>query len=318
MAADKELDDILASALDEFDDPDAPPKLSIAAASAKGSAKAAERERRERALRQQKALKEASEKASKTDNVAAEQRKEETVKRLTKLVGGITDPEFSQALEDTLTSLGKPGGYNGDPSDVFKGPQTDPKVSEPTVDANIAKTLQMLSEAGKSGIDGMEPAAAEALGEDMMKKIMQDFERMGEKEDFQNVVDGMMKQLLAKEIMYEPIKAICEKYPEWLAENEPFLERAEYERFGRQYQYIQRICACYETQPDNFERLMELMQDMQECGQPPAEIVKELAPGLQFGSDGMPIMPNMGDGMPNFPSVDMPNVPGMNPQCSIQ
>ena len=39
------------------------------------------------------------------------------------------------------------------------------------------------------------------------------------------------------------------------------------QRFGRQYQYIQRIVAVYETQPENFERLMELMQDMQECGQ---------------------------------------------------
>ena len=43
---------------------------------------------------------------------------------------------------------------------------------------------------------------------------------------------------------------------------------------------------------------MELMQDMQECGQPPAEIVKELAPGLEFGPNGMPLMANMGPGVP--------------------
>ena len=42
---------------------------------------------------------------------------------------------------------------------------------------------------------------AQAMGEDIMKNIMADFERMGEKEDFQQVVDGMMKQLLSKEIM---------------------------------------------------------------------------------------------------------------------
>ena len=46
-------------------------------------------------------------------------------------------------------------------------------------------------------------------------------------------------------------------------------------------------------------------QDMQECGQPPAEIIKELAPGLQFGPDGMPLMANMGAGVP------MPPIPGM-------
>ena len=35
-------------------------------------------------------------------------------------------------------------------------------------------------------------------------------------------------------------------------------------RYGHQYQYFQRIVAVYEREPDNFPRLMELMQDIQE------------------------------------------------------
>ena len=42
---------------------------------------------------------------------------------------------------------------------------------------------------------------------------------------------------------------------------------------------------------------MELMFDLQQYGQPPAEIIKDLAPGLKFDENGMPIMPNMGAGM---------------------
>ena len=39
---------------------------------------------------------------------------------------------------------------------------------------------------------------------------------------------------------------------------------------------------------------------MQQYGQPPAEIMKDLAPGLKFDEEGMPIMPNMGGpGMPS-------------------
>lgn len=63
--------------------------------------------------------------------------------------------------------------------------------------------------------------------------------------------------------------------------------------YGKQYQYFQQIIAVYESEPDNFARLSELMQAMQETGQPPSEIVKDLAPGLEFGDDGMPVMPNM-------------------------
>lgn len=45
------------------------------------------------------------------------------------------------------------------------------------------------------------------------------------------------------------------------------------------------------------------MFDMQKYGQPPAEIIKDLAPGLKFDENGLPIMPNMGTGM-------MPEMPG--------
>ena len=54
------------------------------------------------------------------------------------------------------------------------------------------------------------------------------------------------------------------------------------------------------------------MQEMQETGQPPVEIIKDLAPGLEFGADGMPVMPNMGQG------VVPPGMPGDPAQgCSV-
>lgn len=31
------------------------------------------------------------------------------------------------------------------------------------------------------------------------------------------VIDGVMRQLLSKDLMYEPTQQICEKFPEWLA-----------------------------------------------------------------------------------------------------
>ena len=52
----------------------------------------------------------------------------------------------------------------------------------------------------------------------------------------------------------------------------------------------------FDIEPDNFPRLMELMFDIQQFGQPPADIIRDLAPGLQFDENGMPIMPNMGAG----------------------
>ena len=54
---------------------------------------------------------------------------------------------------------------------------------------------------------------------------------------------------------------------------------------------------------------MELMQDIQEYGQPPVEIIKELAPELQFDEEGMPMMDPMGgDGSGGMPGM-MPGMP---------
>lgn len=76
---------------------------------------------------------------------------------------------------------------------------------------------------------------------------------------------------------------MCDKFPEWLALNAEALGKEDYERYGAQYQYFQRIVAVYETEPDNFPRIMELMQDVQQYGQPPAEIIKVLSiPCLQM------------------------------------
>jgi hypothetical protein len=70
---------------------------------------------------------------------------------------------------------------------------------------------------------------------------------------------------------------------------------------------------------------MELMFTMQEYGQPPADIIKDLAPGLKFDENGIPIMPNMGAGMmPDMPGggSGIPNLSDMsenmaNGNCSI-
>ena len=61
--------------------------------------------------------------------------------------------------------------------------------------------------------------------------------------------------------------------------------------------------------------------DLLVFGQPPADIIKDLAPGLQFDENGTPIMPGMGPGiLPNGQLPNLAEVAGMagdNPNCSI-
>jgi len=59
---------------------------------------------------------------------------------------------------------------------------------------------------------------------------------------------------------------------------------------GRQYQVLQQLAATYESEPDNFPRLMELMQDLQALGQLPAQLLRCAAPGLELTAEGLPAL----------------------------
>ncbi|KAL4853266.1 Peroxisome biogenesis protein 19-1 [Chlorella vulgaris] len=97
-----------------------------------------------------------------------------------------------------------------------------------------------------------------------------------------SLVDSLMQQLLSKEVLYQPMKDIGARYPSWLEANKDSLSPEDCQRYEEQQGYIQAICTLYETAPQDYPQLM------QQCGQPPQEIVDELAPGMQFGPDGLP------------------------------
>ncbi|ETV83127.1 hypothetical protein, variant [Aphanomyces astaci] len=242
---------------------------------------------------------------------AAQTREMENLKEsMAKFLEDAHNPEFQSVLEQAFREMNPDdtATSNGDSLESLLGSlksKTTADAPAADVDVGVARTLQSMAKAAED-MEGLDTNKTEEMGEEMMQEMMKQFEQMGEKNDFQGLVDGMMQQLLSRDVMYDPMKQICDKYPEWLAEKEPHLSKHDYERYGKQYQYFQQILAVYENEPDNYARLSELMQEMQECGQPPSEIVKELAPGLQFDDEGMPIMPNMGPGA--FPG--MAGLPG--------
>ncbi|KAK9698793.1 hypothetical protein RND81_08G131700 [Saponaria officinalis] len=108
----------------------------------------------------------------------------------------------------------------------------------------------------------------------------------------ESMVETMMQQLLSKDILYEPMKEIGERYPKWLEEHKSSLSEEDYKRYSHQYELIQELNGVYDSDPDNFTRIVDLMQKMQECGQPPNDIVNELAPDFDITNLGQ-LSPDM-------------------------
>ncbi|XP_074317400.1 peroxisome biogenesis protein 19-2-like [Silene latifolia] len=169
-----------------------------------------------------------------------------------------------------------------------KGTQKGASNSE----SHVSETLDQLRQQTREAVKNIEsmaggPKAGEDLSKDaMMEEWVKQFEELAGSQDMESMVETMMQQLLSKDILYEPMKEIGERYPKWLEDHKSSLSPTDYERFSHQYELIQELNGVYDSDPGNFTKIVELMQKMQECGQPPNDIVSELAPDFDISSLG--------------------------------
>jgi len=166
------------------------------------------------------------------------------------------------------------------------------------------KSPNNLDDAMSSLMEGMAKVATMENGDDvpsiendgdedaLLKSMFEQFQGAesgdGAGFDTDAMIDGMMEQLLSKELMYEPMKQVAQKFPQWLQDHKDNLEPEEYSMREKQCGCFQKLVEMYETKPDNTRDLIELMQEVQEFGQPPQEIINDIAPGLELDQDGMP------------------------------
>uniref|UniRef100_A0A6B2LH38 Pex19 protein n=1 Tax=Arcella intermedia TaxID=1963864 RepID=A0A6B2LH38_9EUKA len=136
----------------------------------------------------------------------------------------------------------------------------------------------------------MKSSTPEAAGgnEDnqFMEQMFKDFDS---NQGYHGLMQTMMKQLLSKDVLYEPMKEMRDKYPAWLKEKKDSLPKDQWEKYLLQFQHIEEILYIYEKEgEEGFEKILKLMKEMQECGHVPPEIVKQLAPEVEFDEEGQP------------------------------
>ncbi|KAJ3595192.1 hypothetical protein NHX12_004496 [Muraenolepis orangiensis] len=108
------------------------------------------------------------------------------------------------------------------------------------------------------------------------------------------VMQSIMQNLLSKEVLYPSLKEITGKYPEWLETNRPSLSPEDHLRYQQQAQIMGHICTEFEKEgaegPDKdakFESILDLMQRLQDLGQPPKELAGDAPAGLNFDLESM-------------------------------
>ncbi|PNP53089.1 hypothetical protein THARTR1_06299 [Trichoderma harzianum] len=147
----------------------------------------------------------------------------------------------------------------------------------------IRRTMERMQSSGDQAT-----AAAAAGGEDdflaeMLKQLTAGEFAGGSEEDFSKMLMGMMEQLTNKEILYEPMKELHDKFPAWLAKNKDSVPADDLKRYMEQKTIVEEIVAKFneptysDSNAKDREYIVDRMQRMQAAGSPPSDLVGDMA-----------------------------------------
>ena len=114
----------------------------------------------------------------------------------------------------------------------------------------------------------------------------------GSEDDLSKLLFTMMAQLTNKEILYEPMLELHQKYPDWLTAHETTTKKQDLDRYRVQQKLVSEIVARFEAPgySDDHESdrdfIVERMQKMQEMGSPPEDLVGGMVGGALPGISG--------------------------------
>jgi peroxin-19 len=107
--------------------------------------------------------------------------------------------------------------------------------------------------------------------ESIMQEMMKELEGMMGSGDMEDLFGGVLNQLVNKELLYEPMKELAEKYPQWLEQNSKTIESTERDRFVKQHQIVVQIVRIFDTvesdepSAEESQKIIDLMQEVKQC-----------------------------------------------------
>ena len=151
----------------------------------------------------------------------------------------------------------------------------------------IRRTMERMQASGDAATAASTSGAGAAGGsseEELLAQMMKELGagsggEGGSEEDFNKMLMGMMSQLTNKEILYEPMKELDEKFPSWLEKNEEKVEKGEMQRYREQADLVREIVGRFErsgysdSNEEDREFIVERMQKVSESAESEHTIV---------------------------------------------
>ena len=136
--------------------------------------------------------------------------------------------------------------------------------------------MERMQASGASASAAAASSAPSSAEDDMMAQLMKELQAGGGgggEEDFNKMLMGMMAQLTNKDILYEPMKELYDKFPAWMEKNRASTGKEDLARFEEQHSLVKEIVGRFERKgysdedEDDREYIVERMQKVCfDCG----------------------------------------------------
>lgn len=177
-------------------------------------------------------------------------------------------PTATEAAATASASL-KDGGAKGATGATDAGASKADKSFQDTV----KRTMERMQESGDAASSA---AASSANQDDILAQMLKEMESggfggEGSDEDFSKILMGMMEQLTNKEILYEPMKELDDKFPGWMDKNKEKVPKEDLKRYEEQQVLVREITARFERKgysDDNAKDREYIVERMQKVRLP--------------------------------------------------
>lgn len=136
------------------------------------------------------------------------------------------------------------------------GTDSIPKSSEKAAadlsqDASFQETIRRtMARMQESGDQATAAATAEGSEDDFIAEMMKAMKDIpsegGNEEDFSKMLMGMMEQLTHKDILYEPMKELNDKFPGWMEKNKDTIAKDDLKRYLEQQVLVAEMVTKFE------------------------------------------------------------------------
>jgi peroxin-19 len=178
------------------------------------------------------------------------------------------DKEAGKHLKEAATAVGgMPGAQDNAGKAGSKGGKSEGGAN--AFNDTIRRTMERMQHSDTTASASANTSGAEMSEEALLAQMMRELQSSGSgdgEEDFNKMLLNMMSQLTNKEILYEPMKELHDKFPAWMEKNQDGVSKDDLSRYKDQQKLVAEIVARFERKgyadenEEDREYIVERMQ----------------------------------------------------------